>query len=184
MITKSHAEEPCFASLLLSRTGLEYPMREADKEGEAGRAWLIPATRPEQAASVGTWLVNVPGAHQFWEWWVVAVVHLREGVSLPPPKRIYEGAEYEFTILTVDSDECPNPDPELADEEGLLFYTPPDVVEQFHGVEDSAAARIAALAVDEILGGKISPDSEYRPKWKTLIDDTVKAFQAGHHVLN
>lgn len=183
-MTKPLDQVPDFANLSLHRIGLEYPMRRADQEGAAGRAWMIQPQRPSQNASLGTWLVHAPNAHPFWEWWMVAVVHLREGEDLPPPKHIYAGAEYEFTILTVDDDECPNPDPELVEEEGLLFYTPPDVVEQFHGVTDQEAMSIAGMAVTSIVDGNMSPDPQYRPKWKIMLEETVKSFQDGFQTLN
>jgi hypothetical protein len=175
------------ASLSLPTHPVEIPMREPDQEGPSGRAWLLPAPpaqRMEHAASIGTWLVNVPDAHQFWEWWIVSVVHLRAGDHLPPATLDYDGAEYEFTIFTVDPDESPDPDPEITYIEGVRFLSPPDVVEQFHGVADGDAARIAHVAVQAIVAGDISPDSDHRPRWKVLLDATVKAFQAGHHVLN
>lgn len=152
------------------------PMREADKRGQYGQAWLIPPTKKEQQASLGTWLVNVPEAHQFWSWWAVSVVHLREADGLPAPFRQYEGAEYEFSIMTVDSEE-EAPSPIRAEEEGLIFIGPPDVVEQFHGVCDSSAARIAEASVHAILSGDISPDSDYREHWKQKLDTTIKSLR-------
>lgn len=160
-------------------------MRQPDQEGPAGKAWLYQpqSPAPEYAASLGTWLVNVPSANQHWEWWVVAVVHLREGPSLPPAKLIYDQAAYEFNILTVDPEEYPI-DPEVAEVEGVSFLYPPDVVEQFDGVQDADAALIAAMTVTSIVKGEISPDADFRPKWKTLLSDTVASFQQKLHVFN
>jgi hypothetical protein len=170
-------------SLLLPDLTVGYPMRTPDLEGSAGRAWLIQPAKPEEGASLGSWLVNVPGAHQFWSWWVLAVVHLREEEHLPPPARVYEEAEYEFTILTVDPKE-PVLSPEVAEEEGLAFLMPPDVVEQFHGIIEQDASVVAAISVQEIVKGRISPDQDFRPRWKVLLDETIAAFRSGKNCVN
>jgi len=132
---------------------------------------------------VGTWLVHVPDAHPWWEWWVVGVVHLREMTGVPEAKLAYDGAEYEFTIITVDPDRCPTPDPDLVDE-GYEFLLPPDVCEQFHGVNDVDATRIGEMAVTAIVAGKISPDEDFRPAWRERLSKTVLDFVAGRHALN
>lgn len=172
------------ASLSFKPLEVEHCMRHPDQEGPAGRAWLLRAAdTPENSASLGTWLVNIPGAHAWWEWWVVGVVHLREEDHLPAPRFAYEGAEYEFTILTIDPEECPSPDPDLVDD-GYSFLHPADVAEQFHGVSDGDAARITAKAISALVEGRISPDEDFRPAWKTLLEETVRAFKAGHYALN
>lgn len=177
-------EMQSLTSLSLPKLRVEIPMREADQYGTAGQAWLIQPSRPEQEASLGTWLVNVPGAHQLWSWWVVAVVHLREEAHLPAPLKSYDAAEYEFTILTVDPEESPTPDPDRTEKEGLAFLLPADVVEQFHGVKDRDAQRIAAHAVSAIVEGRISPDADFRPRWKVLLEQTIADFKAGHFSVN
>lgn len=127
--------------------------------------------------------MNVPDAHPWWQWWVVGVVHLRDVEGVAEAKRAYSAAEYEFTILTVDPEESAAPDPDMVNE-GYSFLYPADVAEQFDGVSDSDAARIAYLGIQEIVSGRISPDEGFQPAWKKMLDETVKSFHAGLHALN
>lgn len=125
--------------------------------------------------------MNVPGAHAFWSWWTVTLVHLREVPGVPPPHLKYPEAEYEFTIFSINPEACPEPDPDAV---GHPILTPPDVVEQFHGVSDEDAERICLGAVQAIVNGHISPDQDYRGVWKMLMAGTVEHFRQGAHVVH
>jgi hypothetical protein len=56
-------------------------MRAPDVTGPFGRAWVVkkPIVKPDHNASLSEWLINVPGAHPFWEYWyaVQAIVNGR-----------------------------------------------------------------------------------------------------------
>ncbi len=154
-------------------------MSEAPLKGPGGTAWRIPAVikRPEQEACLASWLVNVPGAHAFWSYWQVSICHLRpiEGAT-EPLEKVYPEAGYEFSILTIDPEKCPNPTIESIFEHGLSHLVPPDVVEQFHGVSDPVALMIARAGVNEIVAGNISPDQDFRSVWKSFIKQTVRTY--------
>lgn len=159
--------------------------RPPDLSGHAGRAWRVPnrSRTPDHAATLGQWLVQVPGAHPFWEHWAVAVIHLRPLPGAKAAHKRYPQAEYEFVIFAIDPTTAPEPDPDKADE-GYPFLTPVDVAEQFHGVSDRDAVRICDAAVRAILSGDVSPDQDFRPMWKALIRDTVAHFASGAHAEN
>jgi hypothetical protein len=163
-------------------------MREPDQKSPFGRAWQIDLSKapdcPEKPGMVATWLINVPGAHPFWSYWTITVMSLRDLPGVKPAFKKYPEAEYEFMILTVDPERCPEPDPDEIAAKGHPFLTPVDVVEQFHGVTDQDASRIAEGAVNAILTGNISPDQDFRPFWRKLIAGTVQHFVAGKHPLN
>lgn len=157
-------------------------MRTPDATGTAGRGWRV--TRPAGgekawAATIDSWLVNVPGAHPFWSWWQVSVVHLRDLPGVPPAKRRYPDAEYEFMIVAFDPETPPDPDNRGGD--GAKILTPIDVVEQFHGVTDEQAAGMCSRAVELILAGVTSPDQDYRAWWKACIAETVEHTVLGGH---
>lgn len=156
-------------------------LREPDQEGPAGKAWLLRPSDPR--ASLGVWLVNRPGAHPWWEWWTVDILHLREEDGLSAPKKAYPEAQYEFQIRTIDPDDFPTPDPDLIDE-GYEFLEPPDVVEQFHGIDDAQAQALCARAIRSILKGDISPDQDFRAKWNTLIGKMVEELSSDRHLFN
>lgn len=158
-------------------------MRRADRAGKANRkAWRL--TLPEGHTTLGSWLVHVPGAHPFWSWWLMSVVHLRE-VEGVPVVRQYPEAEYEFLILAInpDAEDGLDPDdwpPTTANDEPWMLW-PPDVVEQFHGVDDETAKNILDLGVAAVMDGAVSPDSDYRRWWRESLARTVEhAVHGGH----
>lgn len=161
-------------------------MREPDIKGPFGRAWFIQVKteNPDHNACLGSWVVNVPGAHPFWEHWLVAVVHLRDmpGQSKPAYKK-YPEAEFEFGIHSISPETCPQPDPDKA-LEGYPLLSPADVVEHFHGVSDKDALRIGEGAILAMVNGRMSPDQDFRSMWSRLITGTVAHFRSGAHVEN
>jgi hypothetical protein len=161
-------------------------MSDPTLTGPAGRAWLITKESDVLAhqASLASWIVNVPGAHPFWSYWMVAVCHLRDIPGVKPAIKQYPSAEYEFLIASIDPERCPDPTTEQALAEGLPLLSPIDVAEQFHGVKDQDAFRVCEAAIRAIVNGQVSPDQDYRPIWKTLIRETVKHFREGRHPLN
>ena len=154
-----------------------------DLTGIGGLAWQIADNRttPDHAGSLGGWLVYVPGAHPWWHTWALVLVHLRDIPGVKPAKKSYPEAEYEFLSIALQPDSTPDPD---HPENGFKYLTPFDVVEQFHGVTDGQASRILEGAVRAILGGHVSPDTDYRSVWRALIASTVKHFQEGKHPEN
>jgi hypothetical protein len=162
-------------------------MREPDVKGPYGRAWFIRDKDPkfvDHQACLGSWLVNVPGAHPFWEYWLVTIVHLRDipGQSKPATKK-YPEAEFEFGIHSIDPAIVPEPDPDNA-LEGYPLLNPPDVIEQFHGISDRDALRVAEGGISAMIHGRISPDQDFRPMWNRLITGTVEHFRSGAHPEN
>lgn len=157
----------------------ESTLRDPDSEGSCGRAWKLQpaAPLPQQIATLSTWLVNRPGAHPFWEWWTVTVVHLREVDGLPEAARVYPEAEYEFQIRTLDPEVSPTPHPDMVDE-GYDYIDPPDVIEQFHGINDRQAQALCSMAIQEILDGHLSPDENFRAEWDKLIREKVSSLRA------
>ncbi len=158
-------------------------MREPDVVGPYGRAWFIDVKNPkipDHTASLGSWIVNVPGAHPYWEHWLVALVHLRDIPGVRPAYKKYPEAEFEFSIHSIDPLSCPKPDPDNA-LEGFPLLSPVDVVEQFHGISDRDVVRIGHGAVQAIVQGHVSPDQDYRSVWHELITGTVGHFRQGVH---
>lgn len=153
-----------------------------DLVGVSGRAWKVtkPDTlrSPAQAASLESFLVNVPNAHPFWAFWIVSVIHLRDLPGVPPAKKTYPEATHEFLIVSLNPEKGPpNPD----DIETLHPLTPPDVSEQFSGVTDAQAVAVNALCVRAIVDGLLSPDSDYRRLWAQVIRNTVEHAATGGH---
>jgi hypothetical protein len=157
--------------------------RKPDVEGPYGRAWRLATPKPEHAACLGSWIVNVPGAHPFWEHWLVALVHLRDVPGIPPAHKKYTSAEFEFSIQSINPETCPEPDPDKSGD-GYPLLRPIDVVEQFHGLSDHDAQRVVDRCIEAMLHGRISPDQDARTLWNLAIQETVAHFRSGKHPEN
>lgn len=159
-------------------------MRDPDLIGIAGRAWHT--RRPEEGSGEPSWqghvngyVIEVPGAHPWWRFWTVYVVHLWDIPGAPPAKKHFPEAAYEFAIFAHDPDYPVAVDPGVGTE--LHPLTPFDVCYQFAGCTDEQASRICDGAVRMILDGRMSPDQDYRSIWKTVIKNTVEHMTAGGH---
>lgn len=160
-------------------------MREPDFKGIAGRAWKIPHPKdgpPDWAATISVYLLNVPGAHPFWSFWALSVIHLRPIPGVRPAVITTPNASHEFMIVSIDPDWKPD---EIVDDlgfsKGLPFLTPVDVVQQFIVGNDEQAAALAELCVRTVCDGHLSPDQDYRRAWKETIVQTAEHLRVGHH---
>ena len=155
-------------------------MRPPDILGPAACAWrsrVTPKT-PDQTATLAAFVVNAPHAHPFWEWWMLAVCHLRPIDGARPPIKRYPGAEFELMIAAIHPAQS-HPHPDAG---GWPLLTPIDVVEQFDGLSDRDARRVAEACVRAIVDGALSPDQDYRALWHASIAETVRCIRAGNHL--
>lgn len=156
-------------------------MREPDLSRDNRRAWKCDgaATEPAHAAHLVTYLVNFPGAHRGWEYWMVATVHLRDIPGVRPANKSYPDAAYEFGIHTIDPEKHPG---EIDPDRGAwALLSPPDSIVQFHGVDDDQAAELCLLSVKLMIERGYSPDSDFRAFWKEAIWSTIEHMTVGHH---
>jgi len=148
-------------------------MREPDKTGHVGwSAWLVPTQPP----ALAVWLLDCPGAHVMWRYWRVSLVHLRPLDGLPPAIKQYPDAEYELVSAALDPDREVNPD-QLG---SLVPLDPLDFVHHFHGMNDAQAVKLLELLVDAVIRGVLSPDSDWRTRWRRLIWGSVDHVTGGH----
>jgi hypothetical protein len=162
--------------------------RRPDCEGLHGRAWRIPMAapgqrgRPDADATVDGWLLHAPGAHPFWVYWVLAVIHLRPLAGVKPAYVRLSGATHEIIIMAL------NPEtqlPEIEDvgrgEATFDFLTPIDVMEQFVVRDDAEAAQLCELAIRCCVDGMASPDQDWRSWWSRAIAETAMHLREGRH---
>ncbi len=158
-------------------------MRSADLVGACGRAWLLkPKLEKPNPSTLCSWLVNRPGAHPYWEWWLVGLITLKDLPGIRPARKSYPEAEHELMIYTIDPTTCASPEPD--DPNGYPPLLPLDVVEQFHGISEVDAKRLTEMVVQTIVSGRISPNQDFRRIWKEVIAGTVQHLREGQHVLN
>lgn len=168
-------------------------MRTADKIGTIASAWEFKAdrTRPDWKtdwdASLGLYFIHGP-FHPLWSWWALALVHLRDLPGMTPANRHYPEAEYEFAIWSLDSPPAGPPFDPDSHRWAKRTLSPADVVKHFHVSEskpveerDRIARHVLDQAVDAIIFGMASPDSDYRSWWDRAIDNTIEhALMGGH----
>jgi hypothetical protein len=150
--------------------------------GAFGRAWRwerFTGRTPDQAATLALWVLNCPGAHPFWSWWVVSVIHLREISGVRPATITRPGATHELIVGALNPDK-PVPDPRDTDPR-VQFLTPIDVIEQFEVRSDVEAALICELGVRCCCAGELSPDQDFRSLWSRRIQATAEDMRNGCH---
>lgn len=156
-------------------------MRKADKEGPFGKAWRLPLSGPSTA--LGSWLVFAPKSHLLWPYKMIALCHLRDVPGVPPAHKQYPQAEYELMVISINPEDCPEPDPEKYEDGYPLLY-PVDVVTQFHGIPDRDAVTVLDSAINAVVSGQLVPDQDYRRMWDSSVASTVAHFISGAHRLN
>lgn len=116
--------------------------------GMASRITAPPATI-NQTATLGAWLLHLPGQHPLWNHYMLSVVHLRPIDGGRPVYRRYPEAEYELNMFALDPKAGPKPD----DMATLYPLEPVNYVEQFHNITDEQAVRVGARLVEMLVHG-------------------------------
>jgi hypothetical protein len=154
--------------------------------GTAGKAWRVEMPplgqreKPDYDATLDMAIVNVSGAHAFWDHWAMSVIHLWPIDGVKSATITTPGATHEFMILSLNPEE---PLPGLVCDANwrLRWLTPIDVVQQFTAKDDAVAQQIFELAVNSIVDGIASPDQDWRPWWKRAIATTAQHYADGTH---
>lgn len=105
-------------------------------------------------------------------------MHLREIEGTKPAYKKYPDAQHELQVLAIHPDALPDPD----DTSTWKYMMPPDVVEQFHGLNDEQTVQLATMLVAHVCKGLLSPDSDWRARWKQHVAATVEHMTTGHPV--
>ena len=161
-------------------------MREPDLTGPSGwKAWkcrLPPVGKrgkPDYDAHVAAWVLHCPGAHAFWSWWAINLVHLRpiEGQGKPAHKN---SPDMGWEIMCFAQDPAHQIDPD--DPETARPLTPIDWIVQFGDVKaDADAERVLYAAIKAIMTGGVSPDTDFARYWAAAIPATAKCQAEGGH---
>ena len=164
--------------------------------GPRGRAWRgedfpKPAEpwRPDWDANCGMWLINVPGCHPFWSWWIVSAVHLRPIEGVKPARLQRPTSTHELMILALNP-ECGEPDPNdyhawvdrQRAEKRAHFMTPADLSHQVDAATDEMVTEVCRLLVKAFCDGGSGPDQDYRGLNAQLIDGTLAHMRDGKHI--
>ncbi len=109
-------------------------------------------------AGVASWVIRAPWANMLWHSYALHLIHLRplEGKA---PKIYRHGATHEIMLFALDPDWKVN-----------LFEFPPHLqpinfAGQIIETDDAAAIERCQSAVNEVLRGELSPDTDWTQAW-------------------
>lgn len=137
--------------------------------GKMGSAWLIDmeavsrrrgiVNDPRAAVTLPCWIASAAYAHPMWSHYVVMCVALREVPGVPKAKVNLEAATHEIMVFALDPDRKP------AIDDFPRVLQPVNFVGQFVEADDLSAAMRVQQAVQDVIDGKLNPDTDYRRMW-------------------
>jgi hypothetical protein len=137
--------------------------------GKLGDAWLIDlravARRrglvddPRAAVTLPAWIASAPYAHPIWSSYMICTISLRETPGVPKAKVSMEGATHEVMVFAIDPDCRP-----AVDDIPRLLH-PVNFAGQFIEPSDEAAAARVRQAVQDVIDGVLSPDTDFLQDW-------------------
>lgn len=159
-------------------------MSDQDKliSGVAGGAQRItaPSLRPDQEASIASWLVNCPG-QALWSDYLVCVIHLRELPGVAPAHKSDPTATHEIIVCALDPKHQPRPD----DLQSIHHLTPVNYLQQFEVASDEQAIGICERLVEAFVDGqyRIEPfgPTADRNLVHEVIRTTAEHVRTGRH---
>jgi hypothetical protein len=137
--------------------------------GAHGSAWLIDRDTamqrlgrqgdPRCSVSLKSWVVQAPWAHPLWSCYAVLCVALRDVPGVPAAKINLPGATHEVLLYALDPDHTP------AVDEKPRPLIPVNFAGQFIEPSDEAADARIERAVQDVIDGKLNPDTDFRSQW-------------------
>lgn len=153
---------------------LTFPVSiEPTLAGEKGKAWLcnidvghaIKGISPDSDACICHWVIEAPWAHPAWHSYSIFCQHLRPLPGYDIPVHVHlEGATHEMIVFALD----PNKDRESLIKTGIVegrWLESANFAAQIIATDDEAAKVRIQSAVQEIIDGKLSPDTDFRAMW-------------------
>lgn len=134
----------------------------------ARKAWVQSKQGDGKDSTVAGWVVHCPSAHPFWQYYFVAVIHLREAPGLPPPRRYGDDYTHELIVAALDPKYVPNI---LSPMEHYL--RPMNFAAQWNAGTDIAADVKVESVVREIVNGELSPDTDHMRAWIARFNDSM-----------
>lgn len=157
--------------------------------GWAKRLTILQSNHNAQFA-VTSWLLFSPRAHPFWSYHTLDVIRLIEVPGTEPAYHAFEGSTHELLVLALQPREQSGTPQErpytltecnqlLAENKGLPYLTPPDVVAQLTGT-DAEAELLAAYMAWAVANGMLLPDSDYQSWWLESLTETLAHIRGAH----
>jgi len=124
--------------------------------GPAGHAERIPIETftglPDAVtATLGSWLIFLPGQIAAWSHYQLSVINLRPIPGVAPAIKNYPEAEYEMLMVALN----PEVNPNINNLETFQILTPANWVNQFRSVTDDHAVLVLEGMVDLLVKGDL-----------------------------
>lgn len=149
---------------------------ETEFKGPYGRAQLIPLPDiPSGAETVCMWLLTAPHAHPFWAQYMLGCVRLRDLDGWPPPKRQFDGATHEITVVALNPEHGPftvKMMEEYCVSGTMPYLTPINIAHQIEGADEEARI-LAAYAALGVVHGLLWPETSGHPNVPEEWDGTL-----------
>lgn len=154
-------------------------VKKPDIFGVHGRAWgvdmekyrrLFPDGEPD--ATLGVWVVEAPWAHPIWHSYVLILIHLRPLPVLGAPHINLEGATHEFWVYAANP-EAPREPFILGDSGDIPILHPMNFGAQMIQPNDAAADFVMKATIQDIVDGKLSPDTDYFNVWVSCFGSSL-----------
>ncbi len=126
-------------------------MSESEIRGLAGIAQRVtgPSLRPDQEASIASWLLKCPG-QALWSDYLVGVIHLRDLPGVAPANKMAQNMTHEILVVALDPKFQPRPD----DLETFHHLLPANYGQQFEVASDEQAISICRWLVEAFVEGR------------------------------
>jgi len=137
--------------------------------GLLGSAWQIDmaavavrhgfAEDPRQSVTLPCWIASAAYAHPMWSHYAILCVALRETPGVPAPVINMPGATHEVMVFALDPKRIP------AVDDFPAYLQPVNFAGQFIEPDDLSATVRVQQAVQDIIDGKLNPDTDFRSMW-------------------
>lgn len=143
-------------------TGARGSAWRSDVEGMARRR---PAGPPKEL-TVAAWIATAPYAHPLWHSYAIGCISLRHVDGWPAAQIMLPGATHEIFVIALD------PDHPVPLNDAPRHLTPLNFAGQFVAESDAAAAERVERAVQDVIDGRLNPDTDYIRHWMYRFSDS------------
>jgi len=148
------------------------------KLGPAGRAWSVDLDTALLAAgfaraddaTLSVWIVEAAWAHPLWHSYAIILVHLRPMPDGRETKLYRADASHEFWVYALNPEK---PREAMIRTGRAQWLTPINFAAQLAEASDQAAITRIEGAIDLILTGELSPDTDFQHQWEALFGNAM-----------
>lgn len=124
-----------------------------------------------------SWGIHAPWAHPAWHQYALHLYDLLSPTGQPPTLHL-PGATHEFLLYAISPDTPLVVGTPLSGQEFQHLH-PANYGYQFRATSNKAALSRLQAVVDEIVAGRLSPDTDFRDRWNQMMQDAFPLVSSG-----